>query len=125
MDYADHTQQKPRGGRKNIYLSNQAQRRLARLTLNGGEAGFSATIEKALVLLERDQQDYLERISAAIHRLAALPLMDEREQIILELASLLDNELAARAIAGAVVDVVVLGSIPVDTREQSLKETEE
>jgi hypothetical protein len=125
MDHLSHTQQRPRGARKNIYLSNQAQRRLARLTLNGGEAGFSATIEKALVLLERDQQDYLERISAAIHGLAALPLMDEREQIILELASLLDNELAARAIAQAVVDVVVLGSVLVETREHFLKEKEE
>jgi hypothetical protein len=110
--YAD--QKKSKGARKNIYLSKQTQQRLARLMLNGGEAGLSATIEEALVLLERQQQDYLVRIQAAIHAIATIPDIDEREQAILELAALLDNELAARAIAIAVVDVMVRGQGPWD-----------
>ena len=114
-----------RGERKNIYFSHRTLQRLNRLTLDQGEQGFSATIDKALALLEREHNDYLLRIRDVIQTLAALPDMDEREQAILELTSLLNNELAARAIAQSLVEVVVLGPTPFDPHKPFPKEREE
>jgi hypothetical protein len=107
-DKETRASRRKKGERKNVYFSSADLFRLQRLTLGDvGEGGISATVHEALVLLERTRVDYMDRLSKVIHTLALLPDMDEREQAIQELAALLDNGLAARGIAQALIDVVV------------------
>lgn len=98
-----------RGGPRNVYVSHEDEQRLHRLGV--GERDLSTTYHRALVLLEQQQTDYLQRIYAAVYALGvhAATGQGDRDEAVRELTQLLDNELGAKAIAMAIMQLCVEG----------------
>jgi hypothetical protein len=106
-DQLENKRARQRGGRRNVYISHEDEMRLHRLGV--GERDLSPTIHRALVLLEQQQADYIQRISQAIYDLGVFASTGkgEKDHAIWELERLLDNELAAKAIALAIMKLCV------------------